>query len=198
MINPESYKPKNQIRIITATSLFDGHDATINIIRRMIQSTGGEVIHLGHNRSVDEIVNCAIQEDAQSIAITSYQGGHIEFFKYMYDLLHQKGCGHIKIFGGGGGVILPDENEELIRYGIAGLYSPDDGRRMGLQGMINDLMEKSDYPLGDKKIDLKNRPLGQVQGHRRHPGQWDPPRHLSHRCECPRVADGERLTGTQG
>jgi len=155
MTNPEPYKPKNQIRIITATSLFDGHDATINIIRRMIQSTGGEVIHLGHNRSVDEIVNCAIQEDAQSIAITSYQGGHIEFFKYMFDLLHQKGSGHIKVFGGGGGVILPDEKDELISYGIAGLYTPDDGRRMGLQGMINDLMEKSDYPLGDRKIDLK-------------------------------------------
>lgn len=155
MTNPEPYKPKNQIRIITATSLFDGHDATINIIRRMIQSTGGEVIHLGHNRSVDEIVRCAIQEDAQSIAITSYQGGHIEFFKYMYDLLHEKGCGHIKLFGGGGGVILPDEKEELLRYRVAGIYSPDDGRSMGLQGMINDLMEKSDFPLGDRKINLK-------------------------------------------
>ncbi len=155
MNNTEPYKPKNQLRIITATSLFDGHDATINIIRRIIQSSGGEVIHLGHNRSVDEIVNCAIQEDAQAIAITSYQGGHIEFFKYMFDLLHQKGCGHIKIFGGGGGVILPDEKEELLKYGISGIYTPDDGRTMGLQGMINDLLEKSDYPLGDKKIDLK-------------------------------------------
>ncbi|MHC1702939.1 MAG: methylmalonyl-CoA mutase family protein [Tenuifilaceae bacterium] len=155
MINIEPYKPKNQIRIITATSLFDGHDATINIIRRIIQSSGGEVIHLGHNRSVDEIVNCAIQEDAQSIAITSYQGGHIEFFKYMYDLLHEKGCGHIKIFGGGGGVILPDEKEELINYGIAGIYSPDDGRSLGLQGMINDLLKKSDFPLGNKKVYLK-------------------------------------------
>jgi methylmalonyl-CoA mutase len=155
MINPEPYKPKHPIRIITATSLFDGHDATINIIRRIIQSSGGEVIHLGHNRSVDEIVNCAIQEDAQAIAITSYQGGHIEFFKYMFDLLQQKGCGQIKLFGGGGGVILPDEREELLKYGVAGLYSPDDGRTMGLQGMINDLLQKSDFPLGAKKIDLK-------------------------------------------
>lgn len=155
MTNPVPYIPKNQLRIITATSLFDGHDATINIIRRIIQSSGGEVIHLGHNRSVDEIVNCAIQEDAQAIAITSYQGGHIEFFKYMFDLLHEKGCGHIKIFGGGGGVILPNEKEELINYGISGIYTPDDGRTMGLQGMINDLLQKSDYSLGIKEIDLK-------------------------------------------
>ncbi|MDA3952681.1 MAG: methylmalonyl-CoA mutase family protein [Bacteroidales bacterium] len=155
MNQPEVYKASNNIRIITATSLFDGHDATINIIRRIIQSTGGEVIHLGHNKSVEEIVNCAIQEDAQAIAITSYQGGHLEFYKYMYDLLHEKGCGHIKIFGGGGGVILPDENEELKKYGIAGIYSPDDGRKMGLQGMINDLVQKSDYSLGLKDINLK-------------------------------------------
>lgn len=144
----EAYKPKNHIRIVTAASLFDGHDAAINIMRRIIQSTGVEVIHLGHNRSVQEIVDCAQQEDAQSIAITSYQGGHIEFFKYMYDLLHEKGCSHIKIFGGGGGVILPDEQKELQNYGIERIYSPDDGREMGLQGMINDLVEKSDYPTG--------------------------------------------------
>ena len=155
MIQSEVYKTSNNIRIITATSLFDGHDATINIIRRIIQSTGGEVIHLGHNKSVDEIVNCAIQEDAHAIAITSYQGGHIEFYKYMFDLLHEKGCGHIKIFGGGGGVILPKENDELKEYGIAGIYSPDDGRKMGLQGMINDLMQKSDYSLGSNKIKLE-------------------------------------------
>ncbi len=154
MIQSEVYKTSNNIRIITATSLFDGHDATINIIRRIIQSTGGEVIHLGHNKSVDEIVNCAIQEDAHAIALTSYQGGHLEFYKYMFDLLHEKGCGHIKIFGGGGGVILPDENDELQKYGIAGIYSPDDGRKMGLQGMINDLMQKSDYPLGSNEIKL--------------------------------------------
>ena len=143
------YKPKNHIRIVTAASLFDGHDAAINIMRRIIQSTGVEVIHLGHNRSVQEIVDCAIQEDAQAIAITSYQGGHVEYLKYMYDLLKEKGAGHIKIFGGGGGTILPEEIKELHDYGITRIYSPDDGRSMGLQGMINDLVEKSDYPIGE-------------------------------------------------
>ena len=144
----EAYHPKNHIRIVTAASLFDGHDAAINIMRRIIQSTGVEVIHLGHNRSVQEIVDCAQQEDAQAVAITSYQGGHIEFFKYMLDLLKEKGCGHIKIFGGGGGVILPEEVKELHEYGIERIYSPDDGREMGLQGMINDLVKKSDFPTG--------------------------------------------------
>lgn len=153
----EAYKPVNHIRIVTAASLFDGHDAAINIMRRIIQSTGVEVIHLGHNRSVQEIVDCAQQEDAQAIAITSYQGGHIEFFKYMHDLLDQKGCGHIKIFGGGGGVILPDEQAELHDYGIARIYSPDDGREMGLQGMINDLVSKSDFPTGkDNHFSIKD------------------------------------------
>jgi len=146
----EPYKPKNHIRIVTAASLFDGHDAAINIMRRILQSTGAEVIHLGHNQSVMDIVDCAIQEDVQSISITSYQGGHDEFFKYMYDLLQEKGAGQIKIFGGGGGVILPEEIEELHNYGIAGIYSPDDGRKMGLQGMINDVMEKSDFPTGNE------------------------------------------------
>ena len=150
MINTEVYKPKNHVRIVTAASLFDGHDAAINVMRRIIQANGAEVIHLGHNRSVMEIVNCAIQEDAHAIAITSYQGGHLEFFKYMFDLLNEKGAGHIKIFGGGGGVILPEEIEELHNYGIIRIYSPDDGRHMGLQGMINDLVEKSDYPSGEK------------------------------------------------
>ena len=144
----EIYKPKHQIRIVTAASLFDGHDAAINIMRRIIQATGVEVIHLGHNRSVQEIVDCAIQEDVQAIAITSYQGGHVEFFKYMFDLLKEKGAGHIKIFGGGGGTILPEEIKELHEYGICRIYSPDDGRAMGLQGMINDLVKKSDFPLG--------------------------------------------------
>ena len=143
------YKPKNHIRIVTAASLFDGHDAAINIMRRIIQSTGVEVIHLGHNRAVREIVDCAIQEDAQAIAITSYQGGHVEYLKYMYDLLKERGAGHIKIFGGGGGTILPEEIKELHDYGIARIYSPDDGRSMGLQGMINDLVERSDYPIGE-------------------------------------------------
>lgn len=142
------YTPKNKIRIVTAASLFDGHDAAINIMRRIIQSTGCEVIHLGHDRSVEEVVNCAIQEDAQAIAMTSYQGGHIEYFKYMYDLLKEKGATHIKIFGGGGGTILPSEIEELHNYGIARIYHPDDGREMGLQGMINDMVEKCDFPTG--------------------------------------------------
>ncbi len=141
----EIYKPKNKIRFVTAAALFDGHDASINIMRRILQSSGAEVIHLGHNRSVDEVVNCAIQEDVQGIAITSYQGGHIEYFKYMYDLLKQRNAPHIKIFGGGGGVILPSEIEELHEYGIARIYSPDDGRHMGLQGMINDMLQRSDF-----------------------------------------------------
>jgi len=147
MISNETYKPRNHIRIVTAASLFDGHDAAINIMRRIMQASGAEVIHLGHDRSVSDIVNCAVEEDAQAIAITSYQGGHMEFFKYMYDLLHEKNCGHIKIFGGGGGVILPHEVEELHAYGITRIYSPDDGRKMGLQGMINDVMEHSDIRL---------------------------------------------------
>ncbi len=148
MRNPKIHKPENHLRIVTAASLFDGHDAAINIFRRIIQSTGAEVIHLGHDRSVRDIVDTAVQEDAQAIAVTSYQGGHIEYFKYMYDLLKEKGCGHIKIFGGGGGVILPEEMKELHDYGIARVYSPDDGRVMGLQGMINDLVRKSDFPTG--------------------------------------------------
>jgi len=144
------YQPTHKVRIVTAASLFDGHDAAINIMRRIMQASGAEVIHLGHNRSVNEIVNCAIQENAQSIAITSYQGGHIEYFKYMYDLLKEAGCGHIKIFGGGGGTILPTEIAELHEYGITRIYAPDDGRSMGLQGMINDLLQKSDFPVGEK------------------------------------------------
>ena len=142
------YIPKNKVRIVTAASLFDGHDAAINIMRRIMQSTGCEVVHLGHDRSVEEIVNCAIQEDAQAIAITSYQGGHMEFFTYMYDLLKEKEAGHIKIFGGGGGTILPSEIEALHQYGITRIYHPDDGRALGLQGMINDLVMKADFPVG--------------------------------------------------
>ncbi len=141
------YVPKNKIRVVTAASLFDGHDAAINIMRRIIQATGAEVIHLGHDRSVEDVVNTAIQEDAHAIAMTSYQGGHTEYFKYMYDLLKEKGAGHIKIFGGGGGTILPEEIKELQEYGITRLYHPDDGRAMGLQGMINDMLEKSDFDL---------------------------------------------------
>ena len=160
----QAYKPKNKIRIVTAASLFDGHDAAINIMRRIIQSTGCEVIHLGHDRSVEEVVDCAIQEDAQAIAMTSYQGGHNEYFKYMYDLLCEKGAPHIKIFGGGGGTILPEEIKMLQDYGIERIYHPDDGRKMGLQGMINDLIERCDYGLGEhlehdlKKIKGKHAP----------------------------------------
>ncbi len=142
------YSAKNKIRILTAGSLFDGHDAAINIMRRIIQRSGAEVIHLGHNRPVHEIVDAAIQEDVQGIALTSYQGGHNEFFKYAYDLLKEQNAEHIKIFGGGGGTILPTEIEDLHAYGITRIYSPDDGRSMGLQGMINDLLEKCDYPVG--------------------------------------------------
>jgi len=139
------YSPKNKIRIVTAASLFDGHDSAINIMRRIIQSTGVEVIHLGHDRSVQEMVDCAIQEDVNAIALTSYQGGHNEYFRYMYDLLKERGAGHIKIFGGGGGVILPEEIKALMEYGITRIYAPDDGRTMGLQGMINDLVQQSDF-----------------------------------------------------
>ena len=150
MEQEKPYQPVNKIRIVTAASLFDGHDAAINIMRRIIQATGCEVIHLGHDRSVEEVVNCAIQEDAQAIAMTSYQGGHTEYFKYMFDLLKEKGAPHIKIFGGGGGTILPSEISELQAYGITRIYHPDDGRKMGLQGMINDLIKQCDFPLGHK------------------------------------------------
>ena len=153
MKQEKAYKPKNKIRVVTAASLFDGHDAAINIMRRIIQSTGVEVIHLGHDRSVDEVVNCAIQEDVNAIAMTSYQGGHNEYFRYMFDLLKERGAGHIKIFGGGGGVILPEEIESLMDYGITRIYSPDDGRTMGLQGMINDLVKQSDTPVLPLELD---------------------------------------------
>ncbi|MFT5725039.1 MAG: methylmalonyl-CoA mutase [Bacteroidia bacterium] len=148
MQNQSPYIPKNKVRIVTAASLFDGHDAAINVMRRIIQATGCEVIHLGHDRSAEEVVDTAIQEDANAIAMTSYQGGHNEYFKYMYDLLKKKGAGHIKLFGGGGGTILPSEIADLQSYGITRIYHPDDGRSMGLQGMINDLVEQSDYPTG--------------------------------------------------
>jgi methylmalonyl-CoA mutase len=159
-----AYVPKNKIRLVTAASLFDGHDAAINIMRRMLQSSGAEVIHLGHNRSVQDIVDTAIQEDVQGIALTSYQGGHNEFFKYMYDLLREKGAGHIKIFGGGGGTILPTEIEELQQYGISRIYAPDDGRRMGLQGMINDLLSQCDFPVG-QKLDSELETIGSDNPH---------------------------------
>src|SRR5438105_12690480 len=139
------YKAKHKIRFVTAASLFDGHDASINIMRRILQASGAEVIHLGHNRSVEEIVNAALQEDVQGIAVSSYQGGHLEFFKYMVDLLRERGGAHIQVFGGGGGVIVPAEIKELQDYGIARIYSPEDGQRMGLQGMINDMLARCDF-----------------------------------------------------
>jgi methylmalonyl-CoA mutase len=150
MQEEKRYSPKNKVRIVTAASLFDGHDAAINIMRRIIQATGCEVIHLGHDRSVADVVNCAIEEDANAIAMTSYQGGHTEYLKYMYDLLKEKKATHIKIFAGGGGTILPEEIKELEAYGITRIYHPDDGREMGLQGMINDLIKRSDFLIGDK------------------------------------------------
>ncbi|MFZ9527266.1 MAG: methylmalonyl-CoA mutase family protein, partial [Schleiferiaceae bacterium] len=153
MVDAQPYKPQHPIRIVTAASLFDGHDASINIMRRILQSSGAEVIHLGHDRSAEEVVETAIQEDANAIAMTSYQGGHLEYFKFMYDLLQERGAGHIRIFGGGGGTILPSEIAELQGYGIARIYHPDDGRAMGLQGMINDLLEKCDFAIGSEVSD---------------------------------------------
>jgi methylmalonyl-CoA mutase len=158
-----SYTPKHKVRIVTAASLFDGHDAAINIMRRILQAKGAEIIHLGHNRSVADIVECAIEEDAQGIAITSYQGGHVEFFKYMKDLLDQNGCSHIKIFGGGGGTILPEEISVLHRYGITRIYSPDDGRKMGLEGMIEDVIKECDFSLNGNGEYKKPMTLGEVK-----------------------------------
>src|SRR5258706_14419084 len=142
-----AYRAKHKIRFVTAASLFDGHDAAINIMRRILQASGVEVIHLGHNRSVDEIVTAALHEDVQGIAVSSYQGGHIEYFKYMVDQLRERDGGNIKIFGGGGGVIVPAEVRELEAYGIARIYSPEDGQKLGLQGMINDMLARCDEDL---------------------------------------------------
>ncbi|MGG5255219.1 fused isobutyryl-CoA mutase/GTPase IcmF [Neobacillus sp. SM06] len=147
----EIYRPKHHIRFVTASSLFDGHDASINIMRRILQASGAEVIHLGHNRSVEEVVNAAIQEDVQGIAISSYQGGHVEYFNYMYDLLREKGAPQIRIYGGGGGVIIPREIKELHEYGIARIFSPEDGRQLGLQGMINIMLEECDFSTVDRQ-----------------------------------------------
>ncbi|MDP3480964.1 MAG: cobalamin-dependent protein, partial [Desulfoprunum sp.] len=141
----EVYRPKNSVRVITATSLFDGHDVSTNIMRRILQDSGVEVVHLAHNRSVQELVDAAIEEDVQGIAMSSYQGGHMEAFKYMIDLLLERGASHIKVFGGGGGVIVPDEIRELERYGVTKIYSPEDGASMGLQGMINHMIHCLDF-----------------------------------------------------
>ncbi|MEY3271886.1 MAG: hypothetical protein RLZZ341_787, partial [Pseudomonadota bacterium] len=142
-----AYRPTNKVRFVTAASLFDGHDAAINIMRRLLQSMGAEVIHLGHNRSVDEVVTAALQEDVQGIAISSYQGGHVEYFRYMVELLRQRGGGHIQVFGGGGGVIVPAEIRELQAFGVTRIYSPEDGQRMGLQGMIGEMLMRCDADL---------------------------------------------------
>src|SRR5215467_9778930 len=141
------YKAKHKIRFVTAASLFDGHDASINIVRRILQASGCEVIHLGHNRSVEDVVNAALDEDVQGIAVSSYQGGHVEYFKYLLDLLRERGGENIKVFGGGGGVIVADEIRELEAYGVARIYSPEDGQKMGLQGMINDMIARCDEDL---------------------------------------------------
>ncbi|MDT7654678.1 MAG: isobutyryl-CoA mutase, partial [Pseudonocardiales bacterium] len=143
----ELHVPTHPVRFVTAASLFDGHDAAINIMRRILQRQGAEVIHLGHNRSVDEVVTAALQEDVQGIAISSYQGGHVEYFKYMIDLLRERGGGAIKVFAGGGGVILPAEIDELQAYGVTRIFSPQDGQRLGLQGMITEMMATSDVDL---------------------------------------------------
>jgi methylmalonyl-CoA mutase len=145
------------VRFVTAAALFDGHDGSINIMRRILQASGCEVIHLGHNRAVEEIVNCALQEDAHGIAISSYQGGHVEFFKYMLDLLRERGAGHVKVFGGGGGVIVPSEIAELHDYGVARLFSPEDGQKLGLQGMINEIMSACDVDLARGRVEAGRR-----------------------------------------
>src|SRR5262245_7248570 len=156
-----AYRPTNKVRFVTAASLFDGHDAAINIMRRILQGMGAEVIHLGHNRSVDEVVTAALQEDAQGIAISSYQGGHVEYFKYMVDLLKQRGGAHIQVFGGGGGVIVPPEIRERQAYGVTRIYSPEDGQRMGLAGMIGEMLMRCDRDLSS----LAPAKLEAIQGH---------------------------------
>ncbi|MBW1995493.1 MAG: cobalamin-dependent protein, partial [Deltaproteobacteria bacterium] len=153
----EVYRPKHHVRVVTATSLFDGHDASINIMRRILQDTGAEVIHLGHNRSAEEIVTAAIEEDVQGIGVSSYQGGHLEFYKYIIDLLAESNASHIKVFGGGGGVIIPSEARELEAYGVAKIYSPRDGAKHGLQGIINHMVQLMDFSTVSKdSYDLNN------------------------------------------
>lgn len=147
-ISPDALSPSHKIRFVTAASLFDGHDASINIMRRILQASGAEVIHLGHNRSVAEIVDAALQEDVQGIAVSSYQGGHVEYLKYMVDMLKQRGGEHIRVFAGGGGVIVAEEIQELHSYGVTRIYSPEDGQSMGLQGMIQDMLKRSDFDPG--------------------------------------------------
>jgi len=154
-----AYRPRNRLRFVTATALFDGHDASISIIRRLLQSMGAEVIHLGHNRSVDEIVSAALQEDAHAVAVSSYQGGHVEFFQYMLARLRERGGGHVRVFAGGGGVIVPQEAEELVRAGVTQVFSPEDGQRLGLEGMIGSMLRASDVDLNA----LRTPQLGDLQ-----------------------------------
>ena len=156
-----NYRPTHKVRFVTAASLFDGHDAAINIMRRILQGMGAEVIHLGHNRSVDEVVTAALQEDAQGIAISSYQGGHVEYFKYMVDLLKERGGAHIQVFGGGGGVIVPSEISELQDYGVSRIFSPEDGQRMGLAGMIGEMVMRCDKDL----TAYAPKDIAAIQGH---------------------------------
>src|SRR3989442_10889927 len=163
---PPATRLAHKVRFVTAASLFDGHDAAINIMRRILQATGCEVVHLGHNRSVDEIVTCALQEDAHGIAVSSYQGGHVEFFTYMIDLLRERGAGHIKVFGGGGGVIVPEEIEQLHDYGVARIFSPEDGQRLGLQGMINEIVAAAGVDLA-QSLPVSLAALTAVDSHAR-------------------------------
>ncbi|MGD8396546.1 MAG: cobalamin-dependent protein, partial [Candidatus Eiseniibacteriota bacterium] len=159
MSQVEPYRPQHKIRFVSAAALFDGHDAAINVMRRIMQASGAEVIHLGHNRGAAEVVDAAIQEDAQAIAVSSYQGGHMELFRYIVDLLREHDAAHIRVFGGGGGVIVPDEIRELEAHGVTKIFSPEDGLEMGLQGMINLTLEQSDFstlevdPIGDATVD---------------------------------------------
>src|SRR6266700_2490276 len=165
---PPATRLSHKVRFVTAASLFDGHDASINIMRRILQATGCEVIHLGHNRSVEEIVTAALHEDAHGIAVSSYQGGHLEFFKYMLDLLRERGGENIKVFGGGGGVIIPSEIEELHKYGVTRIFSPEDGQRLGLQGMINEVVTACDFDLAkDLPTDLSVLQSGDTQARTR-------------------------------
>ena len=202
----ERYTPKNKVRIVTAASLFDGHDAAINIMRRIIQATGCEVIHLGHDRSVEEVVNCAIEEDANAIAMTSYQGGHTEYLKYMHDLLQEKKATHIKIFAGGGGTILPEEIKELETYGITRIYHPDDGKEMGLQGMINDLIKQSDFLVGENLVGgiskIKNKDVNAI-ARMISATENCPKKHTSTLAEIKKIANKSKtpvlgITGTGG
>ena len=161
---PSLYRPAHPVRFVTAASLFDGHDAAINIMRRILQSQGAEVIHLGHNRSVREVVTAAIQEDVQGVAISAYQGGHVEYFSYLVELLTERGAGHIKVFGGGGGVIVPDEIKLLHSRGVARIFSPQDGQTLGLTRMINQMVEACDVDMAASTAPSADELLGGAQG----------------------------------